>query len=53
MIDLKSTRVRMPHRPDHHFLKPDAIADTHWHLHRQASTAWTLELDLRPAVESF
>ncbi len=34
-------------------LDPDAIADAYWHLHSQARTAWTFELDLRPAKESF
>ena len=34
-------------------LDPDAIADAYWHLHKQARTAWTFELDLRPAKESF
>ena len=34
-------------------LDPDAIAENYWHLHRQPRTAWTLELDLRPYMESF
>ncbi|MEM9441602.1 MAG: SDR family NAD(P)-dependent oxidoreductase, partial [Pseudomonadota bacterium] len=34
-------------------LDPDAIADAYWHLHCQHPTAWTFELDLRPARESF
>lgn len=34
-------------------LDPDAIADAYWHLHCQKRTAWTFELDLRPAKESF
>ena len=34
-------------------LDPDAIADAYWHLHTQSRTAWTFELDLRPAQESF
>ncbi len=34
-------------------LDPDAIADAYWHLHTQSRTAWTFELDLRPAKESF
>ncbi|MFB6352565.1 MAG: short-chain dehydrogenase, partial [Halobacteriales archaeon] len=35
------------------YLDPDAIADTYWHLIEQDRSAWTLELDLRPHVESF
>ncbi|MGI8865503.1 MAG: short-chain dehydrogenase, partial [Rubrobacteraceae bacterium] len=42
-----------PDREDHTMLSPDAIAETYWQLHRQNPTAWTLEMDLRPAVESF
>lgn len=34
-------------------LSPDAIAETYWQLHRQDASAWTLELDLRPAPEKF
>jgi NAD(P)-dependent dehydrogenase (short-subunit alcohol dehydrogenase family) len=33
------------------FLDTDAIADTYYALHTQHPTAWTHELDLRPAVE--
>src|SRR5208282_2320658 len=32
-------------------LEPDAIAEAYYQLHRQARSAWTLELDLRPWVE--
>ena len=35
------------------YLDPDAIADTYWHLVEQDRSAWTLELDLRPHIESF
>lgn len=40
-------------REAHTMLSPDAIAEAYWQLHSQDRTAWTLELDLRPAVESF
>ena len=33
-------------------LAPEAIADTYLHLHQQPRTAWTHELDLRPASEA-
>lgn len=52
-IDTPRVREMMPGREDHTFLKPEAIADAYWHLHTQDPTAWTLELDLRPAVEKF
>ena len=35
------------------YLDPDAIAESYWHLVQQDRSAWTLELDLRPHVESF
>jgi hypothetical protein len=31
----------------------DAIAETYWHMHTQHPTAWTHEVDLRPAKEPF
>lgn len=31
----------------------EAIADTYWHLHRQARSAWAQEVDLRPFKEPF
>lgn len=34
-------------------LKPEAIAESYWQLHRQPRSAWTHELDLRPWVERF
>ncbi|MEM5316026.1 SDR family NAD(P)-dependent oxidoreductase [Paraburkholderia sp. JHI869] len=34
-------------------LQPEAIAESYWQLHRQARSAWTQELDLRPWRETF
>jgi NAD(P)-dependent dehydrogenase (short-subunit alcohol dehydrogenase family) len=34
-------------------LSIEAIADAYWQLHRQARSAWTQEIDLRPFKESF
>jgi NAD(P)-dependent dehydrogenase (short-subunit alcohol dehydrogenase family) len=34
-------------------LRPEAIAETYWQLHRQPRNAWTHELDLRPYRETF
>jgi NAD(P)-dependent dehydrogenase (short-subunit alcohol dehydrogenase family) len=31
----------------------DAIAETYWHIHRQARSAWAHEVDLRPYKEPF
>lgn len=52
-IDTPRVREMFPDRADHTFLDPDEIAETYWQLHVQDPTAWTLELDLRPAVEDF
>lgn len=52
---INSPRYRdlMPDREISTFLSPDAIAETYWQLHKQDRSAWTQELDLRPAVEKF
>lgn len=34
-------------------LKPEAIAETYWHLHTQHRSAFTQEIDIRPYVEKF
>jgi NAD(P)-dependent dehydrogenase (short-subunit alcohol dehydrogenase family) len=34
-------------------LDPDAIAETYLALHRQHHTAWSHEVDLRPAIEKW
>ncbi len=53
MIDMPTVRAMAPERETHTLLAPDAIAEIYWQLHLQDKTAWTLELDLRPAVEKF
>jgi len=52
-INTPRGRERFPDREEHTMLSPEAIAETYWRLHIQDRTAWTLELDLRPSVESF
>lgn len=52
-INTPRMREMSPDREEHTMLSPEAIAETYWQLHTQNRTAWTLELDLRPAVESF
>ena len=34
-------------------LRPDAIAETYWHLAHQDRSAWTMELEVRPFKEKF
>lgn len=52
-INTPRLREAQPEREEHTTLSPDAIAEVYWQLHRQDPSAWTLELDLRPAVEKF
>ena len=35
------------------WLRPEAIAESYLHVHRQHRSAWTWEVELRPWVESF
>lgn len=52
-IDTARVRERYRDREARTMLSTDAIAESYWQLHVQDPTAWTLELDLRPAVERF
>jgi NAD(P)-dependent dehydrogenase (short-subunit alcohol dehydrogenase family) len=52
-IDIPKLRTVSPDRPAKTLLAPAAIAETYWQLYQQDATTWTLELDLRPAVETF
>ncbi|WP_044188767.1 SDR family NAD(P)-dependent oxidoreductase [Hyalangium minutum] len=52
-IDTARVRSMAPGRDASTLLDPDAIAETYWQLHQQHPTAWTQELDLRPAPEKF
>lgn len=52
-IDTPWLRAMQPGRELVTLLEPDAMAESYWHLHIQHPTTWTLELDLRPAVEKF
>jgi NAD(P)-dependent dehydrogenase (short-subunit alcohol dehydrogenase family) len=51
VIDMPATRGFFRDRPDDFFLRPDAIADSFWHLAIQDRSAWTFELDVRPFGE--
>ena len=56
-IDGERLRSRRPEavreRGEDGLLNVDAIAETYWQIHRQARSAWTHEIDLRPLKESF
>jgi NAD(P)-dependent dehydrogenase (short-subunit alcohol dehydrogenase family) len=53
MIDTARVRSMSPGREASTMLSPDAIAETYWRLHGQDPSAWTQELDVRPAAEKF
>lgn len=53
VIDIPRTREFLPDRPDSQFLKADDIADTTFRLTQQKPSAWTFEVDLRPAAEQW
>jgi NAD(P)-dependent dehydrogenase (short-subunit alcohol dehydrogenase family) len=53
MINTPRVQAMVSNRDAHTLVSPDAIAETYWQLYKQDTTAWTLELDLRPAVEKF
>jgi NAD(P)-dependent dehydrogenase (short-subunit alcohol dehydrogenase family) len=53
MINTERVRGMVLEREAHTLLSPKAIAENYWQLYKQDKTAWTLELDLRPAVEKF
>ncbi|MGH7916099.1 MAG: SDR family NAD(P)-dependent oxidoreductase [Candidatus Binataceae bacterium] len=50
-IDIPGRSHSRPHDED--LLKPEAIAETYWHLAHQDRSAWTMELEVRPFKEKF
>lgn len=52
-IDSPAYSRKMPDRDTGSFLSPESIAEQYWQIHIQNPTSWTLEMDLRPAVERF
>ncbi len=53
VIDVPWTRQAFASRPDDFFARPDAIADTVFHVAHQDRSAWTFEVDLRPFGEKW
>jgi len=53
LVDLPSTRKRMPDTPQDAFVSPEGYADAMSFLLRQRRSAWTFELDIRPHVENW
>jgi NAD(P)-dependent dehydrogenase (short-subunit alcohol dehydrogenase family) len=56
-IDGERLRARRPEavkeRGEDGLLGIDAIAESYWQIHRQARSAWSFEIDLRPFREPF
>lgn len=52
-IDTPRIRARDPDRPADTLISPDAIADAVMHALKQPKNAWTHEIDIRPALETF
>ena len=56
-IDTDFIRSNFPDRyatkKDGGILNPDSIAEQYWQIHRQPRDAWTFEMDLRPAIETW
>jgi NAD(P)-dependent dehydrogenase (short-subunit alcohol dehydrogenase family) len=52
-IDIPGARGLKPGLQDDDFLKPEAIAETYWHLAHQDPSAWTMDLEVRPFKEKF
>ena len=53
VVDLETTRKRMPDKPDSFFVKPEDVADTAFQLTRQKPSAWSFEVEARPFGETW
>jgi NAD(P)-dependent dehydrogenase (short-subunit alcohol dehydrogenase family) len=53
VIDVPWTRQAFASKPDEFFARPDAIADTVYHVAHQDRSAWSFEVDLRPFGEKW
>lgn len=53
VIDLKWTREMLPDKPDDFFIRPDAIADTAFHVAHQDRSGWSFNVELRPFGEAW
>lgn len=51
IVDLESTRAKMPDKSDAFFIKSADIAESVYFLTQQPQSAWSFEIDLRPFGE--
>ncbi|CAM1504937.1 Fc.00g025280.m01.CDS01 [Cosmosporella sp. VM-42] len=52
VIDIPKSKGYLADQPEAK-ISPDAIAETYWYLHTQPRTAFTNEIDIRPAIEKW
>jgi len=53
VVDLPSTRARMPDAPDEFFVQPDDVAASVLAVTRQPRSAWSFEVEVRPFGETW
>jgi NAD(P)-dependent dehydrogenase (short-subunit alcohol dehydrogenase family) len=53
VVDLATTRQRMPDKPDAFFVKPVDVADLAFRLTQQPRSAWSFEVEARPFGETW
>jgi NAD(P)-dependent dehydrogenase (short-subunit alcohol dehydrogenase family) len=53
IVDLESTRLGMPGKPDEFFLDPAGVAEIALDLTRQSRRAWSFEVEARPFGETW
>jgi NAD(P)-dependent dehydrogenase (short-subunit alcohol dehydrogenase family) len=53
VVDLPSTRKRLPDKPDAFFVRPDDVAETIAGIVRQPRSTWSFEVEARPFGESW
>jgi NAD(P)-dependent dehydrogenase (short-subunit alcohol dehydrogenase family) len=52
-INSEAVRSRYPQLDPDGLLKPEAIAETYWHVAHQDRSAWSMDLEVRPYKEKF
>jgi hypothetical protein len=53
VVDLATTRERMPGKPDTFFIQPEDVAETVFTLTQQKPSAWSFEVEARPFGETW
>jgi NAD(P)-dependent dehydrogenase (short-subunit alcohol dehydrogenase family) len=53
VVDLETTRKRMPDKPDAFFIAPDEVASTVYALTQQKPSTWSFEVEVRPFGETW